>query len=142
MRPAFALAVLVAALGGCGSDALSVKQSGSGDLFLARQGRALLVCVAAPDSLAPCTRATAAVVVPDAPTGYEADAYWENDSLVQVMAFGGDEIRCTPTALDGRVAVRLRRLPRERLRRNGFESRGGKMFEQVPDSCGGASPPR
>ena len=136
MRSAFALAAVATALGGCGVDGLSVKQSGSGDLLIARQGRALLVCVVAPGSFAPCSRSTAAVVLPDAPTGNEIHAYWENDSLVEVMAFGGDEIGCTPSALGGRVSVRLRRLPRERLRSDGFSNHEETMFEHVPDSCG------
>ena len=136
VRAAFAFAALAAALSGCGPDGLAVQQSGSADLLTAKHGRALLFCVVAPDAFAPCSRATAAVVVPDAPTGNEAFAYWENDSLVEVMAFGGDEIRCTPWALGGRVAVRLRRLPRERFRRDGFGTEEEAMFEHVSDSCG------
>jgi len=136
VRATFGAAALAVALGGCGPDGLSVQQSGSGDLLTAKQGRALLICPVEAGAFRPCSRATAAVVVPNARTGNEALAYWENDSLVEVMAFGGEEIRCTPSALGGRVRVRLRRVPLERTRGDGFDSDDEAMFEHVPDSCG------
>lgn len=131
---AFALAFALAALPGCGAEPLHVQQSGSGDLLTARDGGAVLFCVEPPGGFS-CSARSAQVVVPDADAG-SAFARWRDDAMVEVFAFGGAEIGCTPRALGGLVRVALRRLPRERMpSREQWNLETRRMFAGVADSC-------